>query len=186
MSANASTLLRESDLTTHFVSSFTSRSGADKSFAAYKNSQSTLGGRSISGRNVASPQSQSRTTLKTVEPKVQRLRVSPQPSNKNTNFSSDVRKKLIAALLVATIFLVVLIPATRAFGGLSLGSSKGSDAVKIDKSAIKSVTVQSGDTLWSIAQELEPNKDPRGTVDKLIKARGTSSLEVGETIQWSK
>lgn len=179
-------LLRESDLPTHFVSSFTSRSGADKSFAAYKNSSSTLGGRSISGRSVASPQSQSRTTLKNVEPKVRRLEISPQSSSRNTNLSSDVRKKVIAALIVTAIFLVVLIPATRAFGGLSLGSSKSSAAVKIDKGAIKSITVQSGDTLWSIAQELEPNKDPRSTVDKLIKARGTSSLEVGETIQWSK
>lgn len=183
---SASTLTRQAALSNHFVSSFTSRSGADKSFAAYKNSSSTLGGRSISGRNVASPQSQSRTTLKNVEPLVRRAKLSPQTSMRNTNFSSTVRKNVLVALLVATIFLVVLIPATRAFGGLSLGSSKSSDAVKIDKGAVKSIVVQSGDTLWSIAQELEPSKDPRGTVDKLIKARGTTSLEVGETIQWSK
>lgn len=126
------------------------------------------------------------TTLKNVGPSVHRLTITPQSKSNNASFSSDVRKKLIATLLIATVFLVVLIPASRAFGGLSLGSSKGSDAVKIKKDSVISITVQSGDTLWSIAQKLEPKRDPRETVDKLVKARGTSNIEVGETIQWAK
>ena len=79
----------------------------------------------------------------------------------------------------------MLIPASQAFGGLSLGSSKSS-AVVNKNDTVKTIVVKSGDTLWSIASHLEPNKDPRGVVDTLVKARGTSNLIVGETIEWTK
>ena len=79
----------------------------------------------------------------------------------------------------------MLNPASQAFGELTLGSSKSSAAVAHSTKTI-TVVVKNGDTLWSIARILEPKKDPRETVDALVKARGTSNLMVGETIEWAK
>lgn len=178
--------LREADLNSqiqgHFVSSFASDNSIKGNFAAYKNSLSS----SIYKDRRVSVSSQSPKTLKSVEPKeVRSTKASPRFSAKNTRFSSEVRKRIVVTLLVAFSFLAVLIPASQAFGGLSLGSSKSS-AVVNKNDTVKTIVVKSGDTLWSIASHLEPNKDPRGVVDTLVKARGTSNLIVGETIEWTK
>jgi len=47
------------------------------------------------------------------------------------------------------------------------------------------VTVQPGDTLWSIAQRAEPKADPRLVVDQLRKANHLNSvvLSPGQTLK---
>lgn len=42
--------------------------------------------------------------------------------------------------------------------------------------------VQSGDTLWTIARDVQPTGDVRRLVDRLAAARGGASLQVGERI----
>jgi hypothetical protein len=42
--------------------------------------------------------------------------------------------------------------------------------------------VRSGDTLWSIAQRLRPDADPRPLVDALAERAGSSSLRPGQRI----
>ncbi len=44
------------------------------------------------------------------------------------------------------------------------------------------ITVQPGDTLWSIAQRVEPGKDPRPLVDLLNSATGGKPIDPGQTI----
>jgi Tfp pilus assembly protein FimV len=44
--------------------------------------------------------------------------------------------------------------------------------------------VQPGDTLWSIAQRVAPERDPRAVVDALRDARDTDTLYPGEAITW--
>jgi Tfp pilus assembly protein FimV len=50
---------------------------------------------------------------------------------------------------------------------------------------VERVVVQPGDTLWSIAERLAPNSDPRTVVDQLVSTLGTSSVQPGEVIRWS-
>ena len=40
--------------------------------------------------------------------------------------------------------------------------------------------VQPGDTVWSIAEQLAPNGDVRGMVDRLVDLNGGAALEVGQ------
>ncbi|NNN20380.1 MAG: LysM peptidoglycan-binding domain-containing protein [Acidimicrobiales bacterium] len=44
------------------------------------------------------------------------------------------------------------------------------------------ITVQPGDTLWSIAQRVEPGKDPRPLVDLLNSATGGKPIDPGQQI----
>jgi hypothetical protein len=49
---------------------------------------------------------------------------------------------------------------------------------------VRTVVVQPGDSLWSIAHELAPERDPRAVVDALVEARGTTAIAPGETLTW--
>ncbi len=96
---------------------------------------------------------------------------------------SAKRTKAVAVIVLSVITLfLVLFPAAEAFGGKTLVSSERQGAVDAEQTI---VVVEPGDTLWSIAKELEPNKDPRIVVDQLTKSRGTSNVYAGEKIIWS-
>jgi LysM repeat protein len=169
--------------TGRFVSSFSINNNARNDFNAYKNS---LTSDIYQNSRVSVSNLRVNNSLKSVDPqRVRSLKTSPLFLNKNTRFSSEVRRKMMITFLVATSFLVVLIPASQAFGGLTLGSTKSS-AAETQKQNVSTIVVKSGDTLWSIAQTLEPKTDPRIIVDKLIESRGTTNLMVGETIEWTK
>jgi len=93
-------------------------------------------------------------------------------------------KRILITVLIAASILTVMLPATKAFGRRSLGSSKRPSAETRSKTI--SIVVHRGDTLWSIAQRLEPKSDPRKVVDQLVQARGSATVYVGETIEWSR
>ncbi len=42
--------------------------------------------------------------------------------------------------------------------------------------------VQPGDSLWSIAEALRPNADPRPLVDELRSAAGSANLQIGQRL----
>jgi LysM repeat protein len=44
------------------------------------------------------------------------------------------------------------------------------------------VEVARGDTLWSIASELQPGRDPRPLVAAMIEANGGSTVQIGQEI----
>ena len=46
------------------------------------------------------------------------------------------------------------------------------------------VVAEPGDSLWSIAQRLAPDADPREVVDALAAARGTTAVIPGESLTW--
>jgi hypothetical protein len=49
---------------------------------------------------------------------------------------------------------------------------------------VRTIVVQPGDSLWSVARRLEPGSDPRAVVDAIVEARGTAEVMPGETITW--
>jgi hypothetical protein len=86
------------------------------------------------------------------------------------------RRRLLAAALGLGLALTVA-RAGAALGGVSTTSPERHPHVE-------TVVVQPGDTLWSIAERLAPDRDPREVVDALVEARGSSTIVPGETLTW--
>jgi hypothetical protein len=59
----------------------------------------------------------------------------------------------------------------------------GAAAPAAEVAAVPTVTVQPGDTLWSIVTRLAPDDDPRPLVDELSDARDGAPLQIGEHIE---
>ncbi len=87
------------------------------------------------------------------------------------------RRRLFAAALGLGIVL------TAAHAGAALG---GTTTAPERSPHVERVVVQSGDTLWTIAERLAPHADPRAVVDALTAELGTSSVQPGELITWSR
>ncbi len=88
------------------------------------------------------------------------------------------RRRLVAG----AVGLVVLVAAGKA--GAALGGSPL--AVPERRPAVTRYVVQPGDSLWSVAERLEPGRDPRPAVDALTAARGDGPLVPGEIVAWSR
>ena len=86
------------------------------------------------------------------------------------------RRRLFAAL--AGLGLVL----TAARAGAALEGSSLASPERLPH--VRTVVVAPGDSLWSLAARLAPQRDPRSVVDAIAHARGTSTLSPGETIVW--
>jgi hypothetical protein len=73
---------------------------------------------------------------------------------------------------------------TAAHAGVALGGSTTSSPGRGPHPHLERVVVHPGDTLWSIAERLAPNSDPRPIVDALVASRGTPGVQAGEAITW--
>jgi LysM domain len=88
------------------------------------------------------------------------------------------RRRLIAAALGLGIVL------TAAHAGVALGGSTTFTPGRSPHPHVERIVVQSGDTLWSIAQRVAPGSDPRPIVDSLAAAHGSANLRAGDVITW--
>jgi hypothetical protein len=87
------------------------------------------------------------------------------------------RRRILAALLGLGLVLTV-VRAGAALEGSSLATPERLPHVR-------TVVVEPGDSLWSIAHRLAPDRDVRETVDAIVAARdGRSTVIPGETINW--
>jgi len=84
----------------------------------------------------------------------------------------------VAVAVLATVLLAALLLLV---ARLSAGAPPATPALP----AGSTVTVQPGDTLWSIAQRAEPGSDPRLVVDQLRKANHLNSVQLspGQTLK---
>ena len=132
----------------------------------------------------------SRTSCPAVQPSVTR----PAKSSVNHNFNSSgiewpltvapavrplrlTRRGMVVAVLATLIACLAML--------LVAHASASSAAAPPKVSAGATMTVQPGDTLWSIAQRVEPNRDPRRVVDQLrqLNHLGSASLSAGQTLK---
>lgn len=95
-------------------------------------------------------------------------RVSPAPLRLTTRG----RLVIVAAALAVIAAVVVM------FGAATVATND-------DPAAVTTVTVQPGQTLWSIAAEARPDADIRETVDQIIRLNaldGGDALPIGATL----
>jgi len=88
------------------------------------------------------------------------------------------RRRLVAVALLVLTTLVVLLLANAVVA--SAGGGTPVPAAGTPSSVVH--VVQPGDTLWSIARDLEPNADVRLTVDRLVDLNGGAPLTVGQRL----
>lgn len=80
---------------------------------------------------------------------------------------------------------VVVVAAVLLLAAFSLGRVASSAAPSAETTQpVHSVVVQPGDTLWSVAQQLAPDHDPRGVVEQIRRLNDLdrSTLHVGQQL----
>jgi hypothetical protein len=88
------------------------------------------------------------------------------------------RRAVVAVMVVALLF--VMARAGAALGGSTPAAPERHPA----HSTAVTTIVQPGDSLWTVAERLVPDSDPRPIVDSLSEARHGAELTPGETISW--
>jgi LysM domain len=78
--------------------------------------------------------------------------------------------------------LVALVLAVQGLLAVLGGDGTGPSPRPVPTGQLSAYVVQPGDTLWSIAVRLEPHRDPRPLVDRLVAEHGSATLVVGERI----
>ena len=96
-----------------------------------------------------------------------------------TRLRLTVRGRRLLALAAALPVVVAL-----AWAVLGGGSALASFETGAPTASFETVTVSTGDTLWSIAEEIAPRADPRDVVDALasLNAVGDAALQVGQKL----
>lgn len=112
----------------------------------------------------------------TAEPTVQGGRTAaPTGPRALPDRATRLRRRRLALLVAMVLVSVVGVLAAQAIGQLAgVGGSSRPEPVDAGPAAVVGETyvVQPGDTLWSIATEVAPDRDPRPVVDALRSANG--------------
>jgi Tfp pilus assembly protein FimV len=94
------------------------------------------------------------------------------PAASSTRLRLTARGRRALALLASMPIVVAV-----AFAVLSGGSAAASrDAAPAP--AFEEVTVMTGETLWSIAQDVAPGADPRDVVDEIVRLNALDGVTV--------
>ena len=87
------------------------------------------------------------------------------------------RRVLVGVMLIILgAFLWTVFALVTGLNDQSVGADLSPDAPR------EIYTVQSGDTLWSIAMGIDADGDPRDTVDRLAALNGGSALYIGQKL----
>ena len=120
------------------------------------------------------------------EPRRTRPARPSRPARALPDRATRVRRRRLAAMVAAVMIAVVLVGAVQVVAPL-LGSSGGQADPPTTASGPAPVegdvyVVQPGDTLWTVAAAVAPDRDPRPVVDHLREVNGGASLDVGDRL----
>ena len=108
-----------------------------------------------------------------------RLVEAPEPvtSRPRRRASAAVRRRRTLCASVAILVVALALP----LSGTG-GHSHATGSALAETGAVTGYTVQPGDTLWSIAERVDPTGDPRPLVARLAAQTGSESVVPGERI----
>ena len=96
---------------------------------------------------------------------------------KESSVEYRFRRVLVGVtLIILGAFLWTVFALVTGLNDQSVGADLSPDAPR------EIYTVQSGDTLWSIAMGIDTDGDPRDTVDRLAALNGGSALYIGQKL----
>jgi Tfp pilus assembly protein FimV len=81
---------------------------------------------------------------------------------------------------MATFLVLVAVTAARLVGGFFTDSADAAAATGAEGPVV--AVVQPGDTLWTIAADLDADGELRSVVDALVELNGSSTLTVGQRL----
>jgi LysM repeat protein len=90
------------------------------------------------------------------------------------------RRRLVVGALALAVLLIALAGARSAAGALGIVPASGSERVPASS---RVYVVQPGDTVWKIARQLQPEGEIRPLVDRIVKANGRSSVQIGDRLE---
>ena len=91
--------------------------------------------------------------------------------------SMEVRRRRTLLAVIGLLLVALALPLSG-----TVGYSHAAGSAPVEISAGDTYTVKAGDTLWSIAERLDPSADPRPMVAELAKETGSDTVYAGETI----
>lgn len=96
-----------------------------------------------------------------------------------TRLRLTTRGRRVVAVLASLPAVIALSVAVISGGGALASGEGGAPAGTFD-----TITVMAGESLWSIAQDVAPQADPRDVVDALVRlnALGSGQLDAGQTL----
>jgi hypothetical protein len=110
-----------------------------------------------------------------------------RPSGARTSAWRYRCRRLVALLVAAEVLLgaALLLAAAVTAVVTSTASPAVSAPVVADQRAAdpQVIVVREGDTLWSIARELDPDGDPRALVARLVERSGGAGLRPGQRLR---
>jgi LysM repeat protein len=95
---------------------------------------------------------------------------------------ADLGLRLGHAMVAASMVILMVVAAMAISSGALAGLAPAPTGPAAAASDGTTVTVEPGDTLWSIARRVQPNGDVRPLVDQLVAAQGGEVLLPGQQI----
>ncbi len=106
------------------------------------------------------------------------------PARPGSSARATYWRRRIAVVVLAVALVLVMARAGAALGGSTPAAPERHPAHSSVTHTAATTVVRPGDSLWTVAERLAPDDDPRPVVDALSEARHGTVLTPGETISW--
>lgn len=121
------------------------------------------------------------SVLSSSTPRASARRSSGRPSGPGPRRSASVYLRRRLGVIVGAIALAIVGVGMVSVGFADAGSGTMTP-VPVGATGVNTVIAQPGDTLWSLAREVQPKGDVRPLVAQLARRNGGSSVQAGDRI----